>query len=173
PCSSCSSRGWSTSPRARPSGASRSRGWARTTPWRATGCCARPRRTTTPPLRMRSTCASRSRKKPSREHGGYPPRCAPNFRGRRSAVAPPGAGGQRAPARGESMSTESHRAIEAVLMVAEQPVEPHLLAQLLEVSPARVEELCTELAAAYESDDRGFVLVRVAGGYRFQSHPDL
>src|SRR5439155_7546387 len=26
---------------------------------------------------------------------------------------------------------------------------------------------------AYEADDRGFVLVRVAGGYRFQSHPDL
>ena len=58
-------------------------------------------------------------------------------------------------------------------MVAEQPVEPHLLAQLLEVSPARVEELCAELAAAYEADERGFVLVRVAGGYRFQSHPDL
>ena len=39
--------------------------------------------------------------------------------------------------------------------------------------PARVEELCAELAAAYEADDRGFVLARVAGGYRFQSHPDL
>ena len=41
------------------------------------------------------------------------------------------------------------------------------------MSPARVEELCAELAAAYEAEDRGFVLVRVAGGYRFQSHPDL
>ena len=58
-------------------------------------------------------------------------------------------------------------------MVADEPVEPHLLAQLLEMSPSRVEELCTELAAAYDADDRGFVLVRVAGGYRFQSHPDL
>ena len=48
-----------------------------------------------------------------------------------------------------------------------------LLAQLLEVSPARVEELCAELGAAYADDDRGFELVRVAGGYRFQSHPDL
>ena len=26
---------------------------------------------------------------------------------------------------------------------------------------------------SYEAEDRGFVLVRVAGGYRFQSHPDL
>ncbi len=58
-------------------------------------------------------------------------------------------------------------------MVAEEPVEPQLLAQLLEVSPGRVEELCAELAESYRADDRGFVLVRVAGGYRFQSHPDL
>jgi len=71
------------------------------------------------------------------------------------------------------MATEAARAIEAILMVAEGPIEPGLLAQLLEVAPARVDELCAELAAAYEVDDRGFALVRVAGGYRFQSHPDL
>jgi segregation and condensation protein B len=70
------------------------------------------------------------------------------------------------------MTTDLHRAIEAILMVAEQPVEPHLLAQLLEVAPARIDELCDELAAQYEADERGFVLVRVAGGYRFQSHPE-
>jgi segregation and condensation protein B len=71
------------------------------------------------------------------------------------------------------MASEAQRAIEAILMVADEPVAPHLLAQLLEISPARVEELCAELAAAYDAEDRGFVLVRVAGGYRFQSHPDL
>jgi segregation and condensation protein B len=70
-------------------------------------------------------------------------------------------------------SSEARRAIEAILMVADEPLEPHLLAQLLEVSPARVEELCAELVRAYEADERGFVLARVAGGYRFQSHPDL
>jgi segregation and condensation protein B len=70
-------------------------------------------------------------------------------------------------------ASEARRAIEAILMVAEDPVDPHLLAQLLEVAPARVEELCAELAAAYEADERGLVLVRVAGGFRFQSHPDL
>ena len=69
--------------------------------------------------------------------------------------------------------TEEHRAIEAVLMVAEEPVEPGLLAQLLEVPMARVEEMCAELADSYEAEDRGFVLLRVAGGYRFQSHGDL
>ena len=46
------------------------------------------------------------------------------------------------------MAAESLRAIEAILMVAEEPVEPQLLAQLLEVSPARVDELCADLAAA-------------------------
>jgi segregation and condensation protein B len=71
------------------------------------------------------------------------------------------------------MEDEARRAIEAVLMVADTPVEPHLLAQLLEITSTKVEELCVELSNAYADGDRGFVLVRVAGGYRFQSHPDL
>jgi segregation and condensation protein B len=71
------------------------------------------------------------------------------------------------------MAIEAQRAIEAILMVADAPVEPGLLAQLLEVTPARIEEICAELSRAYDDADRGFVLVRVAGGYRFQSHPDL
>jgi segregation and condensation protein B len=71
------------------------------------------------------------------------------------------------------MADEATRAVEAILMVAEEPVEPQLLAELLELSVARVDELCSRLEAAYVADDRGFVLVRVAGGYRFQSHPDL
>ena len=71
------------------------------------------------------------------------------------------------------MSDDPKRAIEAVLMVADQPVESSLLAQLLELPVARIDELCSELAAAYEAEGRGFVLIRVAGGYRFQSHPDL
>jgi segregation and condensation protein B len=58
-------------------------------------------------------------------------------------------------------------------MVADEPVDPQLLAQLLELSPSRVDELCGELASAYDAEDRGFVLARVAGGWRFQSHPDL
>jgi segregation and condensation protein B len=71
------------------------------------------------------------------------------------------------------MASETHRAIEAIIMVAEAPVEPSMLAQLLEVSPGRIEELCAELEASYRDEDRGFELVRIAGGYRFQSHEDL
>jgi segregation and condensation protein B len=71
------------------------------------------------------------------------------------------------------VASETLRAIEAIVMVADQPVEPNLLAQLLEVPVTRVDELCGELEAAYRNEDRGFELVRVAGGYRFQSHADL
>jgi segregation and condensation protein B len=71
------------------------------------------------------------------------------------------------------IAQEARRAVEAVLMVAEVPVEPQLLAQLLEVSVAQVGEVCEALAAEYEAEGRGFVLVQVAGGWRFQSHPDL
>jgi segregation and condensation protein B len=69
--------------------------------------------------------------------------------------------------------TERRRAIEAILMVADEPVPPGLLAQLLEVAPGAVEALCAQMAAIYEAEERGFVLSRVAGGYRFQSHPDM
>ncbi len=64
-------------------------------------------------------------------------------------------------------------AIEAVLTVAVEPVPPGLLAELLEAPVERVEEVCAALAADYEVQGRGFVLARVAGGYRLQSHPDL
>lgn len=64
------------------------------------------------------------------------------------------------------------RALEAMLMVALEPVPPNLLAQLLEVPTSDVERLCGDLAAAYVAEGRGFDLVRVAGGFRYQSHPD-
>jgi segregation and condensation protein B len=71
------------------------------------------------------------------------------------------------------MSTEHARAIEAVVMASPEPVAPDLLAQLVEIPTAAVEEICARLASEYEREGRGFVLVRVAGGYRYQTHPDL
>jgi segregation and condensation protein B len=68
---------------------------------------------------------------------------------------------------------EVRRALEAVLMVAEEPAPPQLLAQLLEVAPAVVEAELEALRDRYEAEGRGFQLIRVAGGWRFQSHPDL
>lgn len=68
---------------------------------------------------------------------------------------------------------ELFRAIEAILMVADEPVTPQLLGELLEVGPARAESLCNKLNERFTEENRGFVVARVAGGYRFQSHPDL
>jgi segregation and condensation protein B len=67
----------------------------------------------------------------------------------------------------------ARRAIEAVVLASSEPVEARLLAQLVELPVTRVEALCAELAAEYEESERGFVLAEVAGGYRFQTHPDL
>jgi segregation and condensation protein B len=68
---------------------------------------------------------------------------------------------------------EARRAIEAVVLAATEPVEPRFLAELVELPVSDVEALCADLADEYESSRRGFVLTRVAGGYRFQTHPDL
>ncbi len=72
-----------------------------------------------------------------------------------------------------TLDPEIVRALEAILLVAMEPVAPALLAQLLEISQTLVEELCERLATTYEAAGHGFQLVKVAGGFRFQSHPDL
>jgi segregation and condensation protein B len=72
-----------------------------------------------------------------------------------------------------TLDPEIVRALEAILLVAMEPVSPVLLAQLLEISQVTVEEVCERLAETYESAGHGFQLVKIAGGFRFQSHPDL
>lgn len=68
---------------------------------------------------------------------------------------------------------EVARAIEAVLMASPEPVEAATLAQLLEIPRREIEAACDSLAAEYAREQRGFVLAKVAGGYRYQTHPDL
>ena len=54
-------------------------------------------------------------------------------------------------------------ALEAILMVAEEPLPPALLAKLVGAPINEVEEICENLAAEYIADGRGFILARVAG----------
>jgi segregation and condensation protein B len=68
---------------------------------------------------------------------------------------------------------ELHRAIEAVLLVAVEPLSAGLLAELLEEPNDRIEEALDALAAGYQLQRRGFVLARIAGAVRLQTHPDL
>ena len=67
---------------------------------------------------------------------------------------------------------EMRRAVEAIVLAATEPVHPTVMAQLLELSVETIDDLCAQLAAEYEAQGRGFQLARVAGGYRFQTHPD-
>ncbi len=66
-------------------------------------------------------------------------------------------------------------ALEAVLMVADEPVPPVRLATALALPTARVEELLDALAAEYRGDHgarpRGFELRRAGDGWRIYSAP--
>jgi segregation and condensation protein B len=74
---------------------------------------------------------------------------------------------------GDATPDEARRAIEAVVLASTEPVEPRFLAELVELPVGQVERLCDELAREYETAGSGFMLARVAGGYRFQTHPEL
>lgn len=80
---------------------------------------------------------------------------------------------QPVPPRNAPLDAETVRAIEAIVLVAVEPVPTELLAQLLEQSIVVIDRLCAELATRYADGDHGFQLVKVAGGYRYQTHPDL
>jgi segregation and condensation protein B len=68
---------------------------------------------------------------------------------------------------------ELNRALEAILMVVDEPVSELVLAQITE-TPTEVVVLALEgLANSYSKELRGFELRNVSGGWRFYSHPDL
>ncbi|WP_336923163.1 SMC-Scp complex subunit ScpB [Aquipuribacter sp. SD81] len=60
-------------------------------------------------------------------------------------------------------------AVEAVVMVADEPVPPLVLAAALALPLERVEQLLTDLAAEYDEDGRGFELRRSGAGWRVYS----
>ncbi len=76
------------------------------------------------------------------------------------------------PPSAEALS-EARRAIEAILLVATDPTPEQLLAQLLELPSELIGMICRELASEYDEQDRGFQLVEIAGGWRFQTHADV
>jgi segregation and condensation protein B len=63
------------------------------------------------------------------------------------------------------------RNLEAVLLVADEPVPAAVLAEVVGARLSEVEEQLVELAGDYARDGRGFVLRAVAGGWRLYTHP--
>ena len=69
--------------------------------------------------------------------------------------------------------TQLMMAVESIIMVSENPVSEETLSEILESTPSAIAEICQELADEYAKSSRGFILSKVAGGYRFGSHPAM
>ncbi|WP_431880184.1 SMC-Scp complex subunit ScpB [Micromonospora marina] len=91
---------------------------------------------------------------------GVPPR-----RGRRRAAPEP----VPAPVLDDA---ELRGALEAILLVVDQPVSELVLAEVLEQSPERVGAMLDEIAAGYTAEGHGFDLRRAAGGWRLYTRPE-
>ncbi|GAB4107312.1 hypothetical protein GCM10028790_63310 [Micromonospora taraxaci] len=100
-----------------------------------------------------------------REMGGardVPPRQAS---GRRRATAVP----EPAP---ELSDAELRGALEAILLVVDEPVSELVLAQVLEQPAERVGPMLDDIAAGYTAAGHGFELRRAAGGWRLYTRPE-
>lgn len=63
------------------------------------------------------------------------------------------------------------KALEAILLIVEEPVEVAVLAEVAEADPDAVTATLHALAAEYAEADRGFVLREAAGGWRLYTDP--
>jgi segregation and condensation protein B len=68
--------------------------------------------------------------------------------------------------------TSLRGALEAVLLVVDEPVSPVLLAQVLEEPTPRIEETLQLLAQEYAASGRGFELRSIAGGWRLYTRTE-
>ena len=93
--------------------------------------------------------------------------------GRPSGPARPAAGDDQEPAAidVDLLPGGARGALEAVLMVVDEPVDEVALASAVVLPVDHVSSLLAELAAEYEAASRGFELRQVAGGWRIYSRP--
>ena len=63
-------------------------------------------------------------------------------------------------------------ALEAILMIADEPLDHVVLAQAVDHPPADVDQALRELAGEYTEQGRGFELRELAGGWRFYSREE-
>ena len=69
------------------------------------------------------------------------------------------------------MSDLQRGALEAILMVAPEPVPVANLAAAIDLPEAETEALLHAMVRQYADDQRGFELREAGGGWRFYSHP--
>ncbi|MEH0845847.1 SMC-Scp complex subunit ScpB [Micromonospora sp. CPCC 205711] len=67
---------------------------------------------------------------------------------------------------------ELRGALEAILLVVDEPVSELVLAQVLEQRPERIGPVLDDIAAGYTAAGHGFELRRAAGGWRLYTRPE-
>jgi len=72
----------------------------------------------------------------------------------------------------DAMPSGARGAVEAVLMVVDEPVTEVALASALGLTTEQVSQLLAELVVDYDAAGRGFELRRVAGGWRIYSRAE-
>ncbi|MFG3642432.1 SMC-Scp complex subunit ScpB [Micromonospora sp. NPDC047762] len=72
----------------------------------------------------------------------------------------------------ELSDSELRGALEAILLVVDEPVSELVLAQVLELPAERVGPMLDEIAAGYTAAGHGFELRRAAGGWRLYTRPE-
>src|SRR5215472_13215626 len=77
------------------------------------------------------------------------------------------------PGTGDQVRPALWPAIEAILLVADEPVPESTLAQVLEVHRDEVAAALAGLAGDYAAHGRGFELREVAGGWRYYTRPEF
>ena len=86
--------------------------------------------------------------------------------------------GQEGQAKADTASEARSKAelqacLEAILMVADQPVQTDQVARALEISPARADSLIQDLARSYGQEGRGFQLKMTSQGWQLSSRPEF
>lgn len=66
---------------------------------------------------------------------------------------------------------DNRKVVEAILLLAEEPVPAGLIGQVLERPTTEVEEMLGSLQESFRAEDRGFVLRESAGGWRLYTDP--
>src|SRR5712692_1249826 len=74
---------------------------------------------------------------------------------------------------GAQVNTELRSSLEAILLVADEPVPEVLLAQVLERPRDVIRAELRGLADEYAAERRGFELRQVAGGWRYYTRPEF
>ncbi|MGW4502284.1 SMC-Scp complex subunit ScpB [Micromonospora sp. NPDC004336] len=95
--------------------------------------------------------------------GGGVPEKAPRTRRRTTPVPEPTP---------ELDDAELRGALEAILLVVDEPVSELTLAQVLEQPAERIGPMLDEIAAGYTAAGHGFELRRAAGGWRLYTRPE-